>query len=140
MLARALRDSGDADGAIPAFKKAIALNPDRAFVGELAKLLAPRGRLEELRVIWERLLERNPPESRPLVRVRPVVSVSRSSSEAYRRASKDLLDRFGNSTDWVVAERTSLACLLLPDSGDEIRRAVRPGRPGRGRGAKCLRA
>src|SRR5262249_16902399 len=26
--------------------------------------------------------------------------------------------------DWIVAERTSLACMLLPASGDELRRAV----------------
>ncbi len=65
MLARALRDSGDADGSIAPYKQAIALNPDRVFVGELAKLLAPKGRLEELRVLWERLLERNPPEYAP---------------------------------------------------------------------------
>src|SRR5262249_1619595 len=27
--------------------------------------------------------------------------------------------------DWTVAERTSLACLLLPDSGDELQAAIR---------------
>ncbi len=122
MLARALRDSGDADGSIAPYKQAIALNPDRVFVGELAKLLAPKGRLEELRVLWERLLERNPPEYAPWYGYAQLC-LFLGHEGAYRRASKDLLDRFGNSTDWVVAERTSLACLLLPDSGDELRRA-----------------
>src|SRR5262249_19326200 len=40
-------------------------------------------------------------------------------------ARKALLDRFGDSPPhWTSAERGSLACLLLPASGEELRRAV----------------
>jgi serine/threonine-protein kinase len=47
------------------------------------------------------------------------------NEDAYRRARKDLLKRFGNTTnDWVVAERTSLACLLLPASEEGLGRAI----------------
>ena len=36
-----------------------------------------------------------------------------------------MLERFGDSPDhWTIAERDSLACLLLPASGEELRRAV----------------
>ncbi len=42
----------------------------------------------------------------------------------YRRARSELLKRFGNSTDPRVAERTGRACLLLPASDDELRRAT----------------
>lgn len=45
--------------------------------------------------------------------------------DAYRRARTALLDRDrGDPSDWRVAERTGLACLLLPAAGDELRRAV----------------
>ena len=35
-----------------------------------------------------------------------------------------MLERFGKTTDPVVAERTARACLLLPASGDELERAA----------------
>src|SRR5262249_49721353 len=48
------------------------------------------------------------------------------NKEAYVRARRAMLKRFGNTTDdWIVAERTSLACLLLPDPGDELQGAIR---------------
>ncbi|HMC88680.1 MAG TPA: serine/threonine-protein kinase, partial [Gemmataceae bacterium] len=62
MLGRALRDTGDEDGAIAAFRTAIALNPNRAGAKDLARALAPSGRLEEARVIWEKILEGAPPD------------------------------------------------------------------------------
>lgn len=44
-LAGALRDVGETDAAVAAFRKAVALNPSCPTVKELAKLLAPKGRL-----------------------------------------------------------------------------------------------
>src|SRR5262249_41116931 len=45
--------------------------------------------------------------------------------EAFRRNRTAMLDRFeGATTDWYEAERISLACLLRPAAGDELRRAV----------------
>src|SRR5262249_24968136 len=45
--------------------------------------------------------------------------------DAYRRARKVLLERFKDDTGpWVIPERNSLACLLLPASGEELRRTV----------------
>lgn len=123
LLAKALRDSGDTDGAIAAFRKKIALNPDRDSIGDLAKLLAPRGRLEEVRVIWGEFLNRNPPEYAPWYGYAQLC-LFLGHEGVYRQTCKALLDRFGNSDDWVIAERTSLACLLLPASGDELQRAV----------------
>jgi hypothetical protein len=41
----------------------------------------------------------------------------------YRRARRELLDRFAASTDRFVAERTGRACLLFPASKDELRMA-----------------
>jgi hypothetical protein len=44
--------------------------------------------------------------------------------DEYRRACRDLLDRFESSSDPQVAERTGRACLLAPAPSDEARRAA----------------
>ena len=44
--------------------------------------------------------------------------------DEYRRVRRQLLDRFAESTDPQIAERTGRACLLLPASDDELRKAV----------------
>ncbi len=42
----------------------------------------------------------------------------------YRRARKELLERFGSSADPRVAERVGRACLFLPASEEELRQAT----------------
>jgi serine/threonine-protein kinase len=124
MLGRALRDAGDADGAITAFHEAVRLNPNRTGARDLARVLAPRGRLEEARVVWEKVLDGDPPDHDPWYGYAQLCAFL-GQEEAYRRARRALLDRFGDSPPhWTSAERDSLACLLLPASGDELRRAV----------------
>jgi serine/threonine-protein kinase len=124
LLGRALRDTGDADGAIAAFRNAIALDPNRTGARDLARTLASRGRLEEARVLWGQILRRDPTDHEPWYGYAQLC-LFLGREEEYRATRKAMLDRFGDTTDdWVVAERTSLACLLLPASGDELRRAV----------------
>jgi tetratricopeptide (TPR) repeat protein/predicted Ser/Thr protein kinase len=94
-----------------------------AVAKDLARHLAPRGRLEEAREVWEKLLERNPPDFASWYGY-PQLCLFLGNEEAYRRARKALLDRFSGTNDWTVAERASLACLLLPAPEDELRRAV----------------
>jgi tetratricopeptide (TPR) repeat protein len=125
MLGRALRDTGDVEGAIAAFRQSVALNPNYPVARDLAWVLAPRGRPEEARAAWEKLLEHDPPKHDDWYGYAPFC-LFLGNEEAYRRARKALLDRFGDTAnDWIIAERTSLACLLLSDSGDEVRRAVK---------------
>ncbi len=58
MLGRALHDVGDTDAAIAAFRKAIPLSSfNGAGARDLARVLAPKGGLEEARAIWEKRLE-----------------------------------------------------------------------------------
>ena len=114
MLAKALRATGDAEGALDAVRKAIELNPESTLVKDLAKLLAPRGGLEEARVAWEKLLEGKPPDHQSWYGYAQLCLFLGNERE-YRVARKALLDQFGShADDWFVAERTSLACLLLP--------------------------
>jgi len=123
-LGTALRETGDADGAIAALRKAISLNSNYPIARELAKVLASRGGLEEARADWEKYLDRDPPDHESWYGYAQLC-LFLGNEEAYRRARQSLLKRFADGTEnWVFAERTSLACLLLPDSGDELQRAI----------------
>jgi serine/threonine-protein kinase len=125
MLGRALRGVGDTEGAIAAFRRSLELNASSVVAKELAWALAPKGELEEVRAAWEKFLERDPPEHDAWYGYAQLCLFV-GNEEAYRRARTALLTRFGDTrNDWTIAERTSLACLLLPDSGDELQAAVR---------------
>jgi serine/threonine-protein kinase len=125
MLGRALRGAGDTEGALAAFRQALALDPHYVNAKEFVWTLAPRGTLEEARAAWEKTLDRDPPEHEAWYGYAPLCMFL-GNEEAYRRARKALLKRFGDTrNDWIIAERTSLACLLLNDSGDDLRAAIR---------------
>ena len=124
LLGRVLRDTHDAEGSIIAFRKAIELNANQAGARDLATVLAPKGRLEEARAAWEKILEVGPPDYYPWDGYVQLCAFL-GNEGAYRRACTALIKRFGNSTDhWTIPERNSLACLLLPASGEELRRIV----------------
>jgi serine/threonine-protein kinase len=124
VLGRALRDTGDTDGAIAAFRKALALNPTYAVAKDLARLLAPSGRLEEVCEVWKKILERDPSDPESWYGY-PQLCLYLGKEEEYRRVRKVLLEGVrGTTDDWRVAERISLACLLRPVGEEELRRAV----------------
>ena len=123
-LANALRDSGDADGAIHAYRKLLELNPDADVMRDMAKLLGPRGGLEAMRAAWAKRLDRNPPDHPPWYGYAQLC-LFLGDEDAFRRNRTALLDRFdGAVTDWFESERISLACLLRPAEGDELRRVI----------------
>ena len=121
LLGRALRAAGDADGAIAALLEAAELNPTRDGVADLVSLLAPRGRLEEARVPWEKMLARDPADHESWYGYSQLCLFLGKETE-YRQTREAMLRRFGGSNDWIVAERTNLGNLLLPASGEELRR------------------
>jgi serine/threonine-protein kinase len=125
MLGRALYDTGDTERAIAAIRRSLrAANPNRAGARDLARMLAPRGGLQEARAAWEEVLKADPPEFDPWDGY-PQLCAFLGNEDAYRRGCKALLDRFENNTDfWSTPERNSLACLLLPFFGEELRRAA----------------
>jgi serine/threonine-protein kinase len=124
LLGRALRGLGDKDGAGAAFRKALALNPNCTVGKDLANAADQRSELEEARVAWEKLVNRDPP-SHDAWYGYAELCLYLGNRKAYLQARKRLLERFGETAkDWITAERTCQACLLLPASGDELRRAV----------------
>jgi serine/threonine-protein kinase len=123
MLGRALQDIGDTEGAIAALRQAVALNPNYPVAKELASALSPRGGLEEARAAWAKFLERDPPDHGSWFGYAELC-LFLGREDDYRRARRDLLKRFGGTTDPYAAERISRACLLKPATGDELRQAV----------------
>jgi serine/threonine-protein kinase len=124
LLGKALRGVGDSDGASVAFRKALALNPKCAVGKDLANSAGGRGGLEEARVAWEHLVNRDPPHHDAWYGYAELC-LYLENPEAYRLTRERLLDRFGETAnDWITAERTSQACLLLPATGNELRRAA----------------
>jgi serine/threonine-protein kinase len=122
-LGRALLKTGDAEGAIAAFRKALELNPNADVARDLAKLLAPQGKLEEVRAAWEKHLVHDPPDHDSWYGYAELC-LFLGREEDYRLARQALLKRFGATTNPFKAERTARACLLLPGTDDELRQAL----------------
>jgi serine/threonine-protein kinase len=124
MLGRTLRDMGNRNEAIAAFRRAIELNPDRAGARDLVKAMTTRSGFEEGRSVWEELLKRRPPEHDRWYGYAHLCAFL-EHDKLYRRACEDLLEQFqGNEDHWTVAERNSLACLLLPADKAQLERVV----------------
>jgi serine/threonine-protein kinase len=124
LLGRALRAQGNTVGASAAFRKALALNPNSPVGKDLASAVDRRSALEEARTAWEKLVTRDP-SSHDAWYGYAELCLYLGNTKAYRWARERLLERFGETeNDWITAERTSMACLLLPASGDELRRAA----------------
>jgi len=126
-LGAALKESGDLDGGLAEFRRAWTLNPSNwgARAG-LFQIYDRRGQLkeiQELRATWQKLLEHNPPERDAWLGYAELC-LFLGREEEYRRHRADLLARFGDTADPVIAECVSRACLLLPASGDELKRAA----------------
>ncbi len=122
MLGRALRASGDLDGAIDAFRHATSLNSTSDVARDLAMLLVPQGELEEARIVWGKYLECNPPIDDAWYGY-ATLCLYLENQNAYRLARTALLDHYKDaSPDWIVAERAGLACLLSPASDAELLR------------------
>jgi serine/threonine-protein kinase len=123
MLGRALLASGDTEGAIAALRQGVALDPHYPEFKELASALSPLGGLEEARAAWAKFLQRDPPDHGSWFGYAELC-LFLGREDDYRRARRDLLKRFGGTTDPYAAERISRACLLRPATGDELRQAV----------------
>ena len=90
---------------------------------DLTRILAGKGRLEELRVSWQKILASNPARHDAWFG-HAELCLFLGRTEEYRRARTALLARFGDTTDPQIAERTARACLLLPEEGEELRQAA----------------
>jgi tetratricopeptide (TPR) repeat protein/serine/threonine protein kinase len=123
-LGAALAEQKDFKGAAAAYRKAVELDPKYTRAQRaLSEVLMILGKLAEARAVWEKFLESDPPDHESWYGYAELC-LFMGNENAYRVNRKALLNRFGRTTDPVVAERTARACLLLPASGEELEKAV----------------
>jgi eukaryotic-like serine/threonine-protein kinase len=123
-LATLLRDMGRLGEAADQFRQVVAETPTDSWAQEeLREALIRQGRLEEARVAWRKALAANPSEHDAWFGYAELCLFLGQEDE-YRRDRRELLTRFGSSTEPAVHERVGRACLLLPGTKEELEDAV----------------
>jgi eukaryotic-like serine/threonine-protein kinase len=123
-LADALRLKGRLVEACDHCQQAVRLEPNnRVIQDSLTDVLLRQGRRQEAQVSWRKALDANPPETESWFGYAELC-LFLGQKEEYRRVRAALLDLFGTSTSPYVAEPIGRACLLLPGTADELRKAV----------------
>jgi eukaryotic-like serine/threonine-protein kinase len=89
----------------------------------LIAILTSKGRFEEARSDWAKVLEAKPPDHDVWYGYAELCLFVGQEKE-YRRNRRILLERFRESTEPQIAERTARACLLLPAAPDELSQSV----------------
>jgi serine/threonine-protein kinase len=121
-LATALRDKGRLDEAYDHFQQALRLDPKNAEVQNgVRSVMMRQGRADELLASWRQALKASPPEHDAWFGYAELC-LFLGQEEEYHRARRALLDRFGATTDPGIAERVGRTCLLVPVTGDELRK------------------
>src|SRR5262249_26963759 len=111
------------DQAYVHFQEALQRDPQNAVVlNSVRSLLMRQGREREVQTQWRTALEANPPGHDAWFGYAELC-LYLGPTEEYPRATRALLDRFGGTNDAFIAERVGRACLLLPGSEDELKKA-----------------
>jgi serine/threonine-protein kinase len=122
-LADALREKGRLDEAHEQYQQALRLDPKNTEVQNHARGVRMRqGRTDEVLASWRKALEADPPEHDAWFGYAEL-GMFLGQQQEYLRARQALLARFGATTDPNIAERVGRACLLVPVTGDELRKA-----------------
>jgi serine/threonine-protein kinase len=123
-LANALRSGGRFDEVNYRFLNAVHLDPEDWPAQEAIRThLLRNGRGREARRAWQKALEFNPAEHSAWFGYAELC-LFLEEEEEYQRACRDLLERFGATTDPLIAERVGRACLLRPAAEDELRKGA----------------
>jgi serine/threonine-protein kinase len=123
-LADALRVKGRLDEAYEHCRQADRLDPDNPEVNKcLRGVLLGQGRRQEAQAAWRKALAANPP-GHDAWSGYAELCLFLGQHEEYRRARRALLERFGATTAPSIAEPAGRACLLLPGTEDELRKAT----------------
>jgi serine/threonine-protein kinase len=123
-LGNLLRIKGRLDEAYDHFQQVLRLDPtNREVQAPLRIVLFRQGRGQEALAAWRKAIDADPSQQDAWAGYAEFC-LFLGRQEEYQRARRDLLDRFGACTDPYLAEPVSRACLLLPPSEDELRKAT----------------
>jgi serine/threonine protein kinase/Flp pilus assembly protein TadD len=116
MLAEALLQQNRPDEARAEYRKAIELDPKnvQAYLN-LGISYATQGRWKEAAAAFDRGLELDPVDHERWCQD-AYLHLEAGDVGGYRRACQELVKRFGDTDDAVIAEQTANACLMLPDA------------------------
>jgi eukaryotic-like serine/threonine-protein kinase len=120
-IANLLTQLGRNDEAEAQLRRIVALDP--RWVRALRSFLVQHGQADEALLEWKNTIAAAPTDG-TVWDGYPELCLFVDRAEEYRSARQSLLSRFGQTTDPVVAARTSRACLLLPAEREELRQAV----------------
>ena len=107
-----------------AYSQSVALNPsDADVIIWLRRILLRQGRREEARVAWRQFIDRHAKVHDDWYGYAELCLFLGDVAE-YQRGCRELLTRFESSTDPHICERTGRACLLLPETPQQMQRAA----------------
>jgi tetratricopeptide (TPR) repeat protein len=91
-----------------------------------AFLRGDNGRFQEAATDLEQVIDIDPSHHEPWFFLMPLL-VQTGETEEYRSYCRKMLNRFGNTTNFMIAERTAKCCLLMPSavSGDDLTQAAK---------------
>ena len=119
-----LLEKGRTDEGADCLSKAMALDPSHPCGRILLRtILLREGRREEARVAWRQFLDRQAKVHDDWDGYAELCLFLGDVAE-YHRACRELLDRFESSTEPQVWERTGRACVLLPETPQQMQRAA----------------
>jgi serine/threonine-protein kinase len=123
-LANVLRGKGQLAEAYDHCQQAIRLDPKNAEVRAcLTGVMLRQGRGQEALDAWRKALDANPAQHEAWFGYAELY-LFLGQQDQYRRVRRDLLDRFGATKSQYIAEPVGRACLLLPGTDEETRRAA----------------
>jgi eukaryotic-like serine/threonine-protein kinase len=122
-LGYSLNAVGQKEEAWEAFQHASELDPVLvAHWNRIRVQLLQQGRGDEARTLWRTALAADPPKH-DVWDGYAEFCLFLGREDEYRWARRELLARFGGTSDPHIAERTGRACLLLPATEEELRKA-----------------
>jgi serine/threonine-protein kinase len=123
-LANALRDADRFDEALEHYRRVHAFNQNIPYVeNTLRSDRVRRGRGDEVLREWKKALDLNPPQHTQWFGYAELCLFLGDETE-YRRACRDLLERFANTDDPYIAEPVARAVLLAPPPEEELQAAL----------------
>jgi serine/threonine-protein kinase len=123
-LAKVLREENRLDDAYEHYEKVAGIDPRNRDVQECGNSIwMRRGRGPELRARWREELDADPSEPNAWSGYAELC-LYLGQVDMYRQARRELLHRFGATSNQYLAEPIGRACLLLPSDGVELRRAI----------------